>query len=79
MEHVADTRAAVFIGNCYLLLSCQHFSTFQEGTLCPVIKHGDVTFVFINFSNLYMVATTNKNSNVMMITTFMHNLCQVNT
>jgi len=43
----------------------------------PIIQHGDVTFVFVRFSNLYMVATTNKNSNVMMITAFMHKLCQV--
>ncbi|XP_078488157.1 AP-1 complex subunit mu-1 [Ciona intestinalis] len=49
----------------------------EEGTLTPVLMHGDITFVFIRFSNLYMVATTNKNSNVMMISSFMHKLCQI--
>nr|CAB3222086.1 AP-1 complex subunit mu-1 [Phallusia mammillata] len=49
----------------------------EEGTACPILLHGDITFVFIRFSNLYMVATTNKNSNVMMVTSFMHKLCQI--
>ena len=43
----------------------------------PILQHGDITFVFVRFNNLYMVATTNKNSNVMMITSFMHKLGQV--
>ena len=49
----------------------------QEGTLTPIIQYEDVTYVFIQFSNLYVVGTTNKNSNVMMISAFMHKLCQV--
>ncbi|XP_076814493.1 AP-1 complex subunit mu-1-like [Clavelina lepadiformis] len=49
----------------------------EEGTMNPILQYGDVTYVFIRFSNLYMVAITNKNSNVMMITSFMHKLCQI--
>jgi len=49
----------------------------EEGTLSPIIQHDEVAFVFVKFANLYVVATTNKNSNVMMITVFMHKLCQI--
>jgi len=49
----------------------------EEGTLTPIIQYEDVTYVFIQFSNLYVVGTTNKNSNVMMITAFMHKICQI--
>lgn len=49
----------------------------EEGSMSPIIQHGDVTFIFITFSNLYVVATTNKNTNVMMLTSFMHKLCEI--
>ncbi|XP_039258868.1 AP-1 complex subunit mu-1-like [Styela clava] len=49
----------------------------DEGAMSPIIQHGDVTFIFIKFSNLYVVATTNKNANVMMITSFMHKMCEI--
>lgn len=49
----------------------------EEGTLSPIIQHEEIAFVFVKFANLYVVATTNKNSNVMMITVFMHKLCQI--
>lgn len=49
----------------------------EEGAMSPIIQHGDVTFIFIKFSNLYVVATTNKNANVMMITSFMHKMCEI--
>lgn len=49
----------------------------DEGSLSPIIQHGDVTFIFIKYSNLYVVATTNKNANVMMITSFMHKMCDI--
>lgn len=49
----------------------------EEGNISPIIQHDDVTFVFIKFANLYVVSTTNKNSNVMMITVFMHTFCKI--
>lgn len=49
----------------------------EEGTLSPIIQHDEIAFVFVKFANLYVVATTNKNSNAMMITVFMHKLCQI--
>jgi len=49
----------------------------EEGTLTPVIPKDDMAFVFIKFNNLYVVSTTNKNSNIIMITEFMHKLCKI--
>jgi len=49
----------------------------ENNTVTPVINDDNVTFVYIKYSNVYVVSTTNKNSNTMMIVTFMHSLCKV--
>ena len=49
----------------------------EDNTITPVIQDDNVTFVFIKHSNIYVVSTTNKNSNSMMLISFMHSLCQV--
>lgn len=49
----------------------------EENTITPVINDDKINFVFIKHSNVYVVSMTNKNSNTMMIVTFMHSLCKV--
>jgi len=49
----------------------------EENTITPVIQDDQINFVFIKHSNVYVVSMTNKNSNTMMIVTFMHSLCKV--
>jgi len=49
----------------------------EDNTVTPVIQDDNVTFVFIKHSNIYVVSTTNKNSNTMMLISFMHSFCQV--
>lgn len=49
----------------------------EEGMISPIIQHGDVAFIFIKYNNLYLVATSKKNSNVAMVFSFLHKLVQV--
>lgn len=49
----------------------------EENLVTPVIQDDNITFVFIKYSNVYVVSTTNRNSNTMMIISFMHSLCKV--
>uniref|UniRef100_A0AAQ5X4D8 AP-1 complex subunit mu-2 n=1 Tax=Amphiprion ocellaris TaxID=80972 RepID=A0AAQ5X4D8_AMPOC len=49
----------------------------EEGLLCPVISHGNVHFMWIKHSNLYLVAMTNKNSNASLVYSFLYKLVEV--
>lgn len=49
----------------------------DEGQVTPLIQTQDVTFAFIKHRNLYVVATTKKNSNIVMIFTLLHKICSV--
>jgi len=49
----------------------------EDNTITPIIQDDNVTFVYIKHSNVYVVSVTNRNSNTMMIVTFMHSLCKV--
>lgn len=49
----------------------------DEACLCPILRHQDVNFLFIKCNNLYLVATTNKNTNVALIFQFLHRAAQV--
>uniref|UniRef100_A0A669CYE7 AP-1 complex subunit mu-2 n=1 Tax=Oreochromis niloticus TaxID=8128 RepID=A0A669CYE7_ORENI len=49
----------------------------EEGLLCPVMSHGNVHFMWIKHSNLYLVATTNKNSNASLVYAFLYKLVEV--
>ncbi|KAJ8040344.1 AP-1 complex subunit mu-1 [Holothuria leucospilota] len=49
----------------------------EEGKQSPIITHGNVSFMFIKHSNLYLVATTKKNANVAMVFTILHKIVQV--
>eukprot|EP00092_Neocalanus_flemingeri_P009158 GFUD01009859.1.p1 GENE.GFUD01009859.1~~GFUD01009859.1.p1 ORF type:complete len:424 (+),score=150.09 GFUD01009859.1:45-1316(+) len=44
---------------------------------CPLIKTEECTFAYIKHSNVYMVATIRKNSNIAMLFTLLHRICQV--
>ncbi|KAG9338779.1 hypothetical protein JZ751_025215 [Albula glossodonta] len=48
----------------------------EEGLLCPVLTHGNVHFLWIKHSNLYLVATTNKNSNASLVYSFLYKLVE---
>ncbi|XP_031569369.1 AP-1 complex subunit mu-1-like [Actinia tenebrosa] len=50
----------------------------DEGdTQSPICVHGEVTFVYIKYNNLYLVCTTKKNANVALIFVFLHKMVQV--
>jgi len=49
----------------------------EEGNMTPIIQHGDVTFSFIKYNNLYLVSVTKKNANVAMVFQFLHKVVQV--
>lgn len=49
----------------------------EEGNMTPIIQHGDVTFAFIKYNNLYIVSVTRKNANIALVFQFLHKLVQV--
>ena len=49
----------------------------EDGTLTPLLQTEDTTFAFIRRNNLYVVATTKKNSNIAMIFCLLHKICAV--
>ena len=49
----------------------------EESVNTPIVVWGDVTFVYIKYNNLYIVATTKINANAALIFTFLHRLVQV--
>jgi AP-1 complex subunit mu len=49
----------------------------EDGNTSPIIQHGNVTFVYIKYNNLYLVATTMKNCNIALVFSFLHKLVQV--
>ena len=49
----------------------------EENDSCPLIKTDECTFAYIKHSNLYVVATTRKNSNIAMLFTLLHKICAV--
>ena len=49
----------------------------EDGMMSPIIQHGDVAFIYIKYNNLYLVATSKKNSNVAMVFSFLHKIVQV--
>ena len=49
----------------------------EDGIVTPIIQHGNVTFVYIKYNNLHLVATSKKNSNVALVFSFLHKIVQV--
>ena len=49
----------------------------DDGYTSPILQHGDVTFVYIKYSNIYLVCTTKKNANIALIFSFLHKIVQV--
>ncbi|KAG9510145.1 AP-1 complex subunit mu-1, partial [Fragariocoptes setiger] len=49
----------------------------DESCLCPILRHENISFLFIKCNNLYLVATTTKNANVALIFQFLHRAAQV--
>jgi len=49
----------------------------EDGSLTPLISTPECTYAFIKHSNLYVVATTKKNSNIAMIFVLLHKICAV--
>lgn len=49
----------------------------EDDILTPIIQHGDTTFIYIKYNNLYLVATSRKNANVAMVFSFLHKIVQV--
>ncbi|XP_070562445.1 AP-1 complex subunit mu-1 [Ptychodera flava] len=49
----------------------------EEGLTSPIIVHGQYTFMFIKYNNLYLVATTKKNANVALVFSILHKMVEV--
>lgn len=49
----------------------------EEGTLGPIIQHGETAFIYIKYNNLYLVSTTKKNANIALVFQFLHRIVQV--
>jgi len=49
----------------------------DDDNASPLIKTEECTFAYIKHSNVYIVATTRKNSNIVMLFTLLHRICQV--
>lgn len=49
----------------------------DDNNMNPLIKTEECTFAFIKHSNVYVVATTRKNSNIAMLFALLHRICQV--
>ena len=49
----------------------------EDGTLTPLLQTEEATFAFIRRNNLYVVATTKKNSNIAMVFCLLHKVCAV--
>ena len=49
----------------------------EDGSLAPLICTQDCTYAFIKHNNVYVVATTRKNSNIAMIFVLLHKICSV--
>jgi len=49
----------------------------EEATVVPIIQHGNNTYVYIKYNNLYLVAATKKNSNVALVFSFLHKIVNV--
>jgi len=49
----------------------------EDNEACPLIKTDECTFAYIKHSNLYIVATTRKNSNIALLFSLLHKVRQV--
>nr|XP_019819719.1 PREDICTED: AP-1 complex subunit mu-2 isoform X1 [Bos indicus] len=49
----------------------------EEGALTPLLSHGRVHFLWIKYSNLYLVATTLKNANASLVYSFLYKIVEV--
>lgn len=49
----------------------------EEGFLNPILTYGTVNFLYTKYSNIYIVATTKKNSNAVLVFQFLHKMVQV--
>eukprot|EP00299_Pterocystis_sp_00344_P011205 c5182_g1_i1.p1 GENE.c5182_g1_i1~~c5182_g1_i1.p1 ORF type:complete len:453 (-),score=107.96 c5182_g1_i1:121-1404(-) len=51
-----------------------HVLESDESGLQPVIVDDDVTFVYVKYNNLYLMATTKRNANITMMFTFLYHV-----
>ncbi|KAM5172189.1 AP-1 complex subunit mu-2 [Mantella aurantiaca] len=49
----------------------------EEGNLTPLLIHGKIHFLWIKYSNLYLVALTNKNANASLVYSFLYKMVEV--
>jgi len=49
----------------------------DDNNTTPLIRTDECTFAFIKHRNVYVVATTRKNSNIAMLFSLLHRICQV--
>lgn len=49
----------------------------EEGSLTPLLQTEECTFTYIKCNNLYVVSTTKKNANIMLVFVFLHKIVRV--
>merc|ERR1719321_1472047 len=49
----------------------------EDSVIKPVFVDDGISFVWIQYNNLYLLAVTQRNSNAMLITTFLYRLADV--
>ena len=55
----------------------QHVIDAEDSIMKPVFCEDDISFVWIQYSNLYLLAVTQRNSNATLIVTFLYRLAEV--
>ncbi|XP_025205208.1 AP-1 complex subunit mu-1 [Melanaphis sacchari] len=49
----------------------------EEGSLTPLLQTEECTFTYIKCNNLYVVSTTKKNANIMLVFVFLHKVVRI--
>lgn len=49
----------------------------EEAVTTPIIQHNGINFIFTKHNNLYLVATSKKNANAMLVFSFLHKIANV--
>ncbi|CAF0981154.1 unnamed protein product [Brachionus calyciflorus] len=49
----------------------------DESNLTPIVKHGDVAFIYVKHTNVYLVAVTKINTNATLVLSFLFKIIRV--
>ncbi|XP_045159624.2 AP-1 complex subunit mu-1-like [Mercenaria mercenaria] len=49
----------------------------DEGQLSPIVQHEDITFSYIKYNGLFLVASSKTNANVALVFSFLHKIVEI--